>query len=479
MIRSSNTIVGRFITEIGKDMPMSIEGNFSALLACGTFNHEWIRLGSEQYGFEWGPFVMVIEGAHCTWAFNRDSYYKTMRIGFEKFKEEGKHMRYVNEFEKAWRASDRLVKEFSLDLVPVTDSEQLRLLVRRIFDIARLIFSATVFSEMLDEGEVKKIFVEAGGVTEKFDEFFKISSSPTFESVALRIDQMLVGDLPLREAQPFFSNYFITPPLEEINKKREALRAERGGVSAIKKEIERIHRELTANKRETGEYRPTLSPQLQTVFDYVQLCMYIRDIRRLSFNKLFALASDIARELCKREGLAPACAPYFFHWELAAGPVSPALKKEIERRMRDGFICFTNTEGVMIEYGDIGMVRAQLFAFIDGGNIAKELRGSVAYRGFVKGTIQLIRSEKDFRIFKRGSILVTSMTRPEFVPLMKMASAVITDEGGVTCHAAIVSRELKLPCITGTKNATRVLKDGDLVEVDANNGMVKILEKSK
>ena len=56
---------------------------------------------------------------------------------------------------------------------------------------------------------------------------------------------------------------------------------------------------------------------------------------------------------------------------------------------------------------------------------------------------------------------------------MKKAKAVITNEGGLTCHAAILSRELKIPCIIGTKNATKVLKDGDIVEVDAGKGIVK------
>ncbi|MEY2664432.1 MAG: hypothetical protein RIT04_240, partial [Candidatus Parcubacteria bacterium] len=78
--------------------------------------------------------------------------------------------------------------------------------------------------------------------------------------------------------------------------------------------------------------------------------------------------------------------------------------------------------------------------------------------------------------FEDGSVLVTSMTRPEFVPLMKKAIAIVTDEGGITCHAAIVSRELKKPCIIGTKVATQVLKDGDMVEVDANSGIVRILK---
>jgi len=61
---------------------------------------------------------------------------------------------------------------------------------------------------------------------------------------------------------------------------------------------------------------------------------------------------------------------------------------------------------------------------------------------------------------------------------MKEAGAIITDEGGITCHAAIVSRELGIPCIIGTKIATKVLKDGDIVEVDAGKGVVKIIKRT-
>jgi len=71
------------------------------------------------------------------------------------------------------------------------------------------------------------------------------------------------------------------------------------------------------------------------------------------------------------------------------------------------------------------------------------------------------------------------MTTPDFVPAIQKAAGIITDEGGITCHAAITSRELKKPCIIGTKFATQVLHDGDLVEVDADNGVVRILEKAK
>lgn len=107
----------------------------------------------------------------------------------------------------------------------------------------------------------------------------------------------------------------------------------------------------------------------------------------------------------------------------------------------------------------------------------RELKGFVACRGNgnVTGTVRLVISRSDFDSFMEGEILVTGMTRPEHVPLMKKAAAIVTNEGGITCHAAIVSRELNVPCIIGTKVATRVLKTGDVVEVDANNGTVRKL----
>ena len=105
-----------------------------------------------------------------------------------------------------------------------------------------------------------------------------------------------------------------------------------------------------------------------------------------------------------------------------------------------------------------------------------EFKGNVAFKGKITGRVAYIKDKTDFSKIKEGDILVTSMTTPEMVPAMKLAAAFITDEGGVTCHAAIVAREMKKPCIIGTKIATKVLKDGDMVEVDAEKGIVTILQ---
>jgi phosphohistidine swiveling domain-containing protein len=108
-----------------------------------------------------------------------------------------------------------------------------------------------------------------------------------------------------------------------------------------------------------------------------------------------------------------------------------------------------------------------------------ECRGVVAFRASpVRGKVKIINSVTDMPKLDLGDILVSSMTRPEFIMSIELASAIVTDEGGMLCHAAIVARELKKLCIIGTKIATQVLHDGDLVEVDADNGIVKILGKA-
>lgn len=106
----------------------------------------------------------------------------------------------------------------------------------------------------------------------------------------------------------------------------------------------------------------------------------------------------------------------------------------------------------------------------------KEIKGQIGHKGKVKGIVKLVSSEKDLGKVEGGDILVAAMTVPKYLPAMKKAAAFVTDEGGITCHAAIVSREMGKPCIIGTKIATQVLKDGDKVEVDADKGIVKLVK---
>jgi len=89
----------------------------------------------------------------------------------------------------------------------------------------------------------------------------------------------------------------------------------------------------------------------------------------------------------------------------------------------------------------------------------RKFDGVVASRGKVKGIVNVILNPEITKKFEKGEILVTTMTSPKFTNFLKNASAVVTDEGGTLCHAAIVAREMKIPCLVGTKIATKVLKE--------------------
>ncbi len=105
-----------------------------------------------------------------------------------------------------------------------------------------------------------------------------------------------------------------------------------------------------------------------------------------------------------------------------------------------------------------------------------EIEGMCASVGRYTGIVRKCISAQEAHALQPGEVLVTTMTSPDFVVAMKKAGAIITDQGGITSHAAIVSRELGIPCIIGTGVASKVLQDGDTVEIRANHGVVKIID---
>jgi phosphohistidine swiveling domain-containing protein len=103
------------------------------------------------------------------------------------------------------------------------------------------------------------------------------------------------------------------------------------------------------------------------------------------------------------------------------------------------------------------------------------VKGMTGSPGKAEGKVQIVEVDNTKIDFPDGSVLVCAVTTPNYVPLMQKAAAIVTDQGGILSHAAIVARELKVPCIVGTSNATKVLKNGQLVSVNADSGSVRPL----
>lgn len=102
------------------------------------------------------------------------------------------------------------------------------------------------------------------------------------------------------------------------------------------------------------------------------------------------------------------------------------------------------------------------------------LKGIAASAGIAEGIVKIVIGVRDTQYFKEGDILVAEITEPSMVMMMNKAAAIVTDKGGLTSHPAIVSRELGIPCVVATKNATKVLKDGMKVKVDGSKGLVYV-----
>lgn len=145
-----------------------------------------------------------------------------------------------------------------------------------------------------------------------------------------------------------------------------------------------------------------------------------------------------------------------------------------------------------IENGKIFMLQSRPVTTLDMGTAQGETleegertvitKGLGASPGMAAGTVKIINTTDELDKVQEGDILVTVMTTPDMVPAMKRANGIITDEGGVTCHAAIVSRELGIPCVVGTGDATSIIPENSQVTLDGNKGMVwegKLVETEK
>ncbi|MBF8250279.1 MAG: PEP-utilizers protein [Candidatus Levybacteria bacterium] len=114
--------------------------------------------------------------------------------------------------------------------------------------------------------------------------------------------------------------------------------------------------------------------------------------------------------------------------------------------------------------------------FISKTNNSRIIKGNCASKGKAIGKVRVLLNASENDKLQEGEVLVTFMTSPDFMSAVRRCSAIVTNSGGITSHAAIISRELGIPCVVGTKNATEILKTGDLVEVDADKGIVRLIK---
>ena len=215
------------------------------------------------------------------------------------------------------------------------------------------------------------------------------------------------------------------------------------------------------------------APEIMRVFvAMADSCIAIQDYRKQAVLRLNHFLFTYFDELAARTNFDSDLIKYVMFFELKDLLENPKKFEKVARERKNGCLALYDKDGCAILLKkDVEDIDLEPF-FKDYSDVM-EVKGMPASPGRVRAKARVVLGSDQFENFKEGEILITNQTTPDFVPLMKKAAAIIAEQGGVTSHAAIVSRELGIPCVVGVKDAMAIFVDGEDIEVDAYKGVVK------
>lgn len=265
----------------------------------------------------------------------------------------------------------------------------------------------------------------------------------------------------------FFSKEEILERVDHLvkNNPEEKLKAYQEKISKSKSDFESFRERFSKEK------------EILSIIDTLQEAIFFRSWRTERYYRNAYFLQSFFVKTANRLGLDKASD--IFH--LKADEIMDGLQNGLRvdsmtiKNRAEGYVLYSNFDKVYIFSGEESDPIKDIVKLFYVGD-ESQIKGMVAYPGKAKGPARVILSTKELDRVQDGDVLVTSSTTPDFVPVLKKVVAIVTEEGGVLSHASIISRELHIPCVIGTKTATKILKDGDMVEVDANKGIVKILK---
>lgn len=206
--------------------------------------------------------------------------------------------------------------------------------------------------------------------------------------------------------------------------------------------------------------------------------VYIKDARDDFRRQGVFHALTFFQELARRMNVSSADISYLQQSEVSAflDNKLKISKRTISERKKS-FVLYIGRDNKLICLQGINIKKALMtFRLLFEEEKITQMIGTVASKGITSGKAVIVKGVADLKKVQNGDILVAVSTHPDYVSAMRKAAAIVTDEGGITSHAAIVSREFGIPCIVGTKNATSVLRDGDRIEVNAIGGVIKFIQ---
>jgi len=389
---------------------------------------------------------------------------------------------------------DKFFKEFKLEILKsLSDSDLIKIYKKfHKLSFSRFTSSAVIdhFALGTDEYIAKLLRQEVGRLDKEsdFTKIFSIATAPTHQSFINKAEMDLlkiamtdptnIKKIDQYQKKYFWSknNYTDSKVITVKDIKREILVWKKSGVN-LRRKFNQLKNTLTINRNNKRALfkKYKFSKLLLTLLKISDDFTWWQDERKKATYLNIYLGSSILNEIARRKKVDRELTKY-----LLLNEVESFFKNnkpnvaELKLRQRKTAIIVSREGSYVVSGDEADQIKKMMFINKKEDKV-KDIRGLSASVGRVIGPVKIIGSVKEINKVQKGDILVAVMTRPDYIAGIKKAAAIVTNEGGITCHAAIVARELGIPCIIATKIATEVLKDGDVVEVNANHGVVKVI----
>lgn len=435
------------------------------------------------------PMYFYFENNRSTYYQTKEEFERTKQEIIKKVQQNPKYLKNkLAQIKNNLRKGKQLLEEINEKLKNNNNLADL-------FKIYWNLFSETIFGQAIDLyfdeieaeelSEMLKIRLKEIGKDEKFTEYYTLLTAPLkltitqkeeieFLKILLQEENLLEQH---REKYAHIPAWFDNISWRVGDFKKRATNFK--NKEEIQKRLNILENEIQRRKKAFQEFIKEVNPteDMLNKIALIQEFSYLRQEGEVQIGYHNHKGIPLKSKICEQLGITMNDLKFLTPKEIIRNlkDEDPSLMDMINERkkfcfmiMQDGeYNVYTGEEAT----SRLNKIKKEIIQEEKQSN--QIIKGLVGSTGFAKGNVCIINSLEDINKIKQGEIMVVSGTSVEYLPAMQKSAGIIAEYGGITSHAAIIARELKIPCITKVKDATKLLKDGELIELDAFKGEIR------